>query len=170
MNQSVSHTPIVQNPMSHHAFQWMSIDPNYVKSSRNQPMHHPLSNQPAYLAQRQPTQQSPTNPNPAQKSGNQPQYPAVDSNLLYQSANVSQKLMADASKVLNTFASSRDFGRKVMEYAQRSDNEEVNQLIKSLGIESDVKVQFNPDGLRLEFKSKAQGLDCCVLYIALRWR
>lgn len=131
----------------------------------NQHMNHPYENHPAYLVQQQPS-----NPNQQQRNRNQPQYPPVDPNLLFQSANESQKLMAEASKVLNTLASSRDFGRRLMDSAQRSNTEEVNRLIKSLGIESEVKVIYNPDGLRLEFQSKVANVNCCKLDIALRWR
>ena len=38
-----------------------------------------------------------------------------------------------------------------MEFAQRSNTDEVKRLIASIGVKSNVKVNFNPDGLHLEF-------------------
>lgn len=97
-------------------------------------------------------------------------YPSVDASLLYESANESKKLMKDASKVLDKLAESKEFDADLMYAAQASDIEEVNRLIHSIGITSDVDVHYNPDGLRLEFRSQVANIDCCKLSIALRWR
>ncbi|MFC4322211.1 hypothetical protein [Litchfieldia salsa] len=94
----------------------------------------------------------------------------VDSNILYQSANVSKKLMKEASIVLDRLAQSKEFDSKLMYAAQISDINEVKRLIHSTGVTSDVDVYYNPDGLRLEFKSNVEALDCCKLTITLRWR
>lgn len=98
------------------------------------------------------------------------QYPPVDPNLLYQSANETKKLMKEASIVLDKLADSKDFDTKLMYAAQASDLEEVNRLIASIGITSKVDVSYNPDGLRLTFSSQVSSTDCCRLVIALRWR
>ncbi|MFD2924411.1 hypothetical protein [Halobacillus naozhouensis] len=98
------------------------------------------------------------------------QLPNVDPNLLYQSANESKKLMKDASMVLNKLSDSKEFDAELMYAAQASDLEEVQRLIHSIGVTSDVDIQYNPDGLRLEFRSEVANMDCCRLYIALRWR
>jgi hypothetical protein len=100
----------------------------------------------------------------------QPDYPAVDANLLYQSANVTKILMKDASTVLDKLSASKEFDAQLMYAAQVSDKEEVNRLINSIGVKSKVQVHFTPDGLRLEFTSQVEPLDCCRLFIALRWR
>lgn len=97
-------------------------------------------------------------------------YPAVDANLLYQSANESKKLMKEASRVLDKLAESKEFDAELMYAAQASDIEEVKHLIHSIGVTSDVDVTYNPDGLRLEFRSKVANIDCCKLLIVLRWR
>lgn len=104
--------------------------------------------------------------NPAKQSP----FPAVNPDLLYESAQVSRKLMAEASVVLEKLATSKDFDSQLMDAAQRSNNEEVNRLIRSIGIMSDVDVHYTPDGLRLEFKSHVADQECCQLTIALRWR
>jgi hypothetical protein len=98
------------------------------------------------------------------------QFPAVDPNLLYQSANESKKLMKEASMVLDKLSDSKEFDAELMYAAQVSDIAEVKRLIHSIGVTSDVDVHYNPDGLRLEFTSKVANLDCCRLFIALRWR
>lgn len=95
-------------------------------------------------------------------------YPPVDPNRLFDSANQSQKLMDDANKLIQRFATSKDFCTQVMDAAQRNKQDEVQRLIKSSGVSSDVNMYFNPDGLRLEFKSA--DIECCQLLIALRWR
>ncbi|HWL23594.1 MAG TPA: hypothetical protein VNR38_07575 [Ureibacillus sp.] len=102
----------------------------------------------------------------AQRSG----LPQVDSTFLNESAKESQKLMREASKLVDLFATSKDFSTKVMDAAQRSNNVEVQRLIQSNGITSKVGVYFNPDGIRLEFSSKVKQRDCCQLLVVLRWR
>ncbi|MFD1039634.1 hypothetical protein ACFQ3N_14690 [Virgibacillus byunsanensis] len=98
------------------------------------------------------------------------QHQPVDPELLYESANESKKLMEDASKVLEKLSQSKEFDTKLMYAAQVSDTEEVERLIHSLGVTSEVNVNYNPDGLRLEFKSKVKEIDCCRLVVSLRWR
>lgn len=98
------------------------------------------------------------------------QYPPVDPNLLYQSANETKKLMKDASVVLQKLSESKEFDEKLMYAAQASDMEEVNRLIDSIGVTSKINIHFNPDGLRLTFSSQVSSTDCCRLVIALRWR
>jgi hypothetical protein len=98
------------------------------------------------------------------------QFPPVDPGLLYQSANQTKKLMADASMVLNKLSTSKEFDAKLMYAAEHSDIEEVRRLVHSIGVTSDVDIHYNPDGLRLEFTSKVANLDCCRLLVALRWR
>jgi uncharacterized protein YicC (UPF0701 family) len=98
------------------------------------------------------------------------QLPPVDPNILYQSANETKKLMKDASIVLDKLSVSQEFDAELMYAAQASDIEEVRRLIHSIGVMSEVNVHYNPDGLRLEFKSQVASIDCCKLSIALRWR
>ncbi|WP_163581961.1 hypothetical protein [Gracilibacillus saliphilus] len=98
------------------------------------------------------------------------QYQSIDPSFLYQSANESKKLMKDASMVLNKLSDSKEFDAELMYAAQSSDIVEVKRLINSIGVTSDVDINYNPDGLRLEFASKVDNTDCCRLSIALRWR
>lgn len=100
------------------------------------------------------------------------QYPPIDPEIFQQSANETKKLMNDANVILDKLAESKEFDAKLMEAAQVADEEEVNRLVHSLDIATEVDVSFNPDNLRLEFRSKAGDMDmeCCRLLIAVRWR
>ncbi|WP_112180774.1 MULTISPECIES: hypothetical protein [Paraliobacillus] len=98
------------------------------------------------------------------------QFPPINPNLLYQSANETRRLMKDANMVLDKLSNSKEFNTELMYAAQSSNKKEVNRLINSLGLASDVTIDFNPDGLHLEFKSQVESKECCHLKIALRWR
>ncbi|MGI8313863.1 hypothetical protein [Halobacillus mangrovi] len=97
------------------------------------------------------------------------QYPPVDPSLLCESAKESKVLMKEASMVLDKLAESEEFDAQLMYAAQASDIQEVKRLINSIGVTSDVDVTFNPDGLRLEFKSQGN-MNGAKLSVALRWR
>lgn len=97
------------------------------------------------------------------------QFPQVDPTMFEQSAKSMQTLMKDASLVLNKLAESKDFATKVMYAAQQSNMKEVDELIKSTGIKSQVKTSFNPDGIHMNLSSSIGEAECCHLTIALRW-
>lgn len=161
---------------------------NYYQSPYYQPAYQPVvrnrgvntrfihqgaqySNPMRYFAQHNVVpEQSNQNQQQPPLNGSPSPYPGVDSELLYESAKQSTKLMKEASMVLDKLASSREFGARLMNVAQHSNTQEVERLIHSVGITSDVKINYNPDGLELEFHSKVQSLDCCKLLISLRWR
>ncbi|WP_088322118.1 hypothetical protein [Ureibacillus manganicus] len=105
------------------------------------------------------------NPHLLYQTAQRSQLPPVDTTLLHESAKETQKLMSDANKVVEMFSTSKDFSTKVMDAAQHSNREEVKRLIRSNGVTSQIEVYFNPDGIRLEFRSK-----CCQLLVVLRWR
>lgn len=81
-----------------------------------------------------------------------------------------QKLLRDASLVLNKIAASKTFAYEIMSAAQKSDLSAVDQLIKSAGIKSKIYTLVNPDGINLRLSSKLDATDCCHLIIGLRWR
>ena len=97
------------------------------------------------------------------------QYPSVDTGLFTKSAETFQSLMADAKKIIDKFATSKDFAYEVMELAQKSDTEKVNQLIKSTGIENPTLVKFTPDGINITLDASVEDIDCCKLVMALHW-
>jgi hypothetical protein len=86
-----------------------------------------------------------------------------------QSAIAMQTLMKDASILLKKLAESKEFDSKIMAAAQQSNSKEVDELIKSTGIQSKVSTSFNPDGIKLTLSSETGGAECCHLTITLRW-
>ena len=156
-----------QAPYNQTAYQPIVRTPLVNHSPVHQPTQHAHPNHLRYVAQHN---GSTAQHNQNQHPSNGSPYPPVDPELLYESANQSNKLMKEASMVLDRLASSKEFGARLMDVAQHSNTEEVERLIHSVGITSDVEIKYNPDGLELEFKSKVQNLDCCKLSISLRWR
>ena len=154
------HTPIA-NP---------SPSPSPVhQSAPNANFARQAPNYSGYVAQRN-GGPAPQNPNPNPQPTNRSPFPPVNPDLLYESAKESNKLMKEASMVLDKLASSKEFDAQLMDVAQRSNKEEVERLIRSIGITSDVAIHYNPDGLQLEFSSKVKEVDCCKLNVSLRWR
>lgn len=97
-------------------------------------------------------------------------FPDVDPTLFKESAEEMRILMRDASLILAKLADSKDFAKQVMAAAQASNDDEVNRLLKSTGIQSHVKATFNPDGLNLQLEASVAGSKSSLLTIALRWR
>ncbi|MBY0124280.1 hypothetical protein [Bacillus sp. S/N-304-OC-R1] len=98
------------------------------------------------------------------------QYPTVDPATFMSSAKDMEKIMKDASLLLDKMAASRQFSYELMSAAQASQQQKVNTIINSTGITHIPKVRYTPDGLVLEFQSKNQLLHCCSLTLNLRWR
>lgn len=99
-----------------------------------------------------------------------PQYPEVDPTLFNKSAIEMQKLLKDASIILDRLAQSKSFDKKVMSAAQESKKKDVEQLIATTGVQSKVETVFTPDGLQLTLSSNLEDVECCRLGIMLRWR
>ncbi|MEH7387456.1 hypothetical protein V7147_18875 [Bacillus sp. JJ1521] len=97
-------------------------------------------------------------------------FPEVDPTLFKESAEEMRILMRDASLILAKLADSKNFAKQVMAAAQASNDDEVNRLLKSTGIQSHVKATFNPDGLNLQLEASIAGSKSSLLTIALRWR
>ncbi|ABO68239.1 MULTISPECIES: hypothetical protein [Geobacillus] len=97
------------------------------------------------------------------------QYPPIDPSIFSQSAVTAQTLMNDVGVILKRLAESRPFAASVMSAAQEGKTEEVNRLIRSLGIRSQTEVYFNPDGIRLTLSPPPGAPRCCQLVIGLRW-
>ncbi|GAB3792439.1 hypothetical protein [Virgibacillus kimchii] len=100
------------------------------------------------------------------------QYPPVDPDMFFDSANAMTSLMNDAARVLDKIAGSKPFAEQIMTAAQASDKEEVERLIGTVGVDSELDINFNPNSLRLEFKeeTKESEMACCRLLLTLRWQ
>lgn len=98
------------------------------------------------------------------------QYPEVDPALFHQSAGEFKKLMNEAIIILNKLSESEEFAYKVMNAAQQNKTEKVEKLIKSTGVQGNVEISYNPDGINIIMSTKVESTDCCKLEMAIRWR
>lgn len=94
------------------------------------------------------------------------QYPAVNPDIFMDSAEKALSLISDATILLNKMKSSKGFSTELMNFAQKSKTKEVERLIKSVGIKKVPEVEFNPDGLILDFRGEAA---CCYLTLKVKW-
>ncbi|MGR9050195.1 hypothetical protein ACQ4XT_16325 [Halobacillus faecis] len=97
-------------------------------------------------------------------------YPEVNEDMFVQSASEMEKLMEDASKVVEKISNSHDFANDMMGAAQESDQSKVNTLIRSSGVESPFQAEYNPDRMKIHLSASNQQVECCQLTIVLRWR
>ena len=98
------------------------------------------------------------------------EFPPVNPSLLKTSAKLMESLLQDALKIVRQISSQPQFAQQLMTFAQLSKNEEVNELIKHVGIKNIPLVTYNPDGLHLAFQGVENNMECCKLDIAVRWR
>lgn len=96
-------------------------------------------------------------------------FPLVDPKIFMASAKHMQFLMLDASVILERMATNRKFSFDLMNAAQHSNKNKVQDLIRSTGIKSKPEVEYNPDGLRLLFLKDTTQANCCQLLLHLRW-
>ncbi|MDQ0270880.1 hypothetical protein [Cytobacillus purgationiresistens] len=106
--------------------------------------------------------QPPIYPAPAFRS-----FPSVDPSMFIHSAKEMEGLMKSASALLTKMAESRQFSYELMTAAQQSKITKVESLIKSTGVSNIPKVTYTPDGLRLNFESKAD--KNAGLSLKLKW-
>jgi hypothetical protein len=97
------------------------------------------------------------------------EYPPIQPKQFMESADKMIPLLDDAQTIMERVKNSKDFSSKLMDAAQKSNMNELHQLINGAGIKSKPGIHFNPDGFTLEFSNKTGDLDCCHLKIILRW-
>ncbi|OCA85787.1 hypothetical protein A8F94_13010 [Bacillus sp. FJAT-27225] len=96
------------------------------------------------------------------------QYPSVNISMFEQSVVQFQKAVAAASTLLKKF-SDRQFAKQLMTAAQSGNQNEVNRLIKSIGITLPMTIQYTPSGLILTIHAQGENLQCCDLSMILKW-
>ena len=96
------------------------------------------------------------------------QYPPVEVSTFEYSVTAFQKTVAEASTILRKF-SERPFASRLMSAAQTGNQQEVDRLIKSIGITTPVTTQYTPSGILLTIHTQAEGSQCCTLTMYLRW-
>lgn len=96
-------------------------------------------------------------------------FPPVNTERLHVSAASFQVLIREARLLTDKIVSDPGFASDLMNAAQLSDQEKVNQLILSTGITIKTKADFSPTGIRIEFDSSEHGEGCCKLDMRLMW-
>ncbi|GIO30676.1 MULTISPECIES: hypothetical protein [Paenibacillus] len=95
------------------------------------------------------------------------EYPQVQTDVLNQSLQNTYKLMEDGYKVLNKL-SEHSFAVQVMRAAQAGNKEEVDRLMKSIGVSEAVQTDFSPSGIGITLGS-GQLNTCCKVAMFLKW-
>lgn len=89
--------------------------------------------------------------------------------LLIKAAKYSQPLLQDAKKVIDTFANSQPFSKRLMTAAQESKKTIVIAMIRQTGVQTVPDIHYSPDGIQLDFHPKT-GEDICHVIVNLKWR
>ncbi|WP_432361270.1 hypothetical protein [Sporosarcina sp. UB5] len=96
-------------------------------------------------------------------------YPPVDTRKFNNSAKRFKEVMNQANRFIDTLNGSNDFARRFMDAAQRSDQQEVERLVRSTGVTIKFTLNYTPSGIRIDFNNKdAQNL-CCTMRMELSW-
>lgn len=95
------------------------------------------------------------------------QLPEVKPDQFVKSAQSSMALLTDARTLITRFQS-KDYARRIMQAAQASNSNAVNELLRTSGITHLPKIKYNPDGITLDFDNK-NAPPCCYLTLKLRW-
>lgn len=99
------------------------------------------------------------------------EYPDTDPNILIHSAEEYQILMKQGEILLNRL-SNHAFAQEVMDKAQKGNEDEVNELIKTIeGLYVPTKIKYTPTGVMFDLQSPAvsKGEGCCTLNMVLKW-
>lgn len=96
-------------------------------------------------------------------------FPPVNPKKLHSSAEQFQNIMREASLFVGKIVSSPEFAVELMEAAQLSNHEKVDELIASTGISIKVTTNFSPTGIQIEFDSAEIPGSCCKLEMTLLW-
>ena len=93
----------------------------------------------------------------------------TDPDLFIKSAKLSQSLLQDAKTVIDTFANSKPFSKRLMTAAQESNKTVVTTMIRQTGVKTVPDIKYTPDGIHLDFYHKT-GEDLCHIIVNLKWR
>ncbi|MBM7704627.1 hypothetical protein [Metabacillus iocasae] len=93
----------------------------------------------------------------------------MDTSTFKRSLKIMPKALADVSLFVEKMNGQKDLPYKMKEAAQQSNKNEVQRLIKSTGVQSDVDVSFNPDNIRILFLFNRDDFDCCHITLAIKW-
>mgnify|MGYP001447458308 CR=1 FL=1 len=94
----------------------------------------------------------------------------LDPTLFMTSARVSQRLLRDALLIVQKIMNDYNFAKEVMEAARSSQFQKVEELIGSIGIQGDIDIWFNPDGIRFELPSRPGESGKGTLVLSILWQ
>ncbi|MEK5038522.1 hypothetical protein [Sporosarcina sp. FSL K6-3457] len=96
-------------------------------------------------------------------------FPPVDTHRLHASAEKMLEVIKQSQLLIKHIADSPGFAHDLMDAAQLSNQQKVDELIQSTGITSKVTTTFSPSGIHVELDNAETAGECCKLHIALRW-
>ncbi|WP_110113743.1 hypothetical protein [Bacillus sp. CGMCC 1.16541] len=96
-------------------------------------------------------------------------FPPVDISIFKQSLATMPQVLDDVRLFINKMNTKQGLAYKIKDAAQHSNTKEVEKLIKSTGVQSDIEASFTPDNIRILFVYKNGELDCCHITLAIRW-
>ncbi len=77
--------------------------------------------------------------------------------------------MKEANKLVEKISTSKEFAYELMNEAQLSNADKVEELIKSTGITLKVETSFTPTGIRIKLDNAEIPGRCCQLAMLLHW-
>lgn len=96
-------------------------------------------------------------------------FPPVNPSGLEDSAKRFKKLMEQAHLLIEKIAEEPNFAYNLMDAAQKSNSQKVNELIASTGVTIRTKTEFTPTGIHIVLENSEIAGGCCDMLIALRW-
>ncbi|MEI5907812.1 hypothetical protein WAK64_12185 [Bacillus spongiae] len=98
------------------------------------------------------------------------EFPPISTKLFKKSAELSISLLTDARLLMDKISSSEEFSYQLMNAAQLSDTDTVKELVRSIGMQAQPSINYNPDGLSILLTKDFEHIDCCKIHLALRWQ
>lgn len=96
-------------------------------------------------------------------------FPPVNIEKFDISAHQFQRLMEQARLFVNKIVNSSQFAYELMDAAQRSDKNKVEEMIRTTGITIAFHVQFTPTAIQIILDNSTEKVNCCQLLVGLKW-
>ncbi|WP_318614529.1 hypothetical protein [Sporosarcina sp. YIM B06819] len=96
-------------------------------------------------------------------------FPPVSTQRLHASAEKMLEVIRQSQMLINKIVDSSNFSHDLMDAAQLSNQQKVDELIQSAGITIKVTTKFTPSGIHIELDNAEKSGECCKLQIALQW-
>ncbi|MBA2174155.1 hypothetical protein H0266_04480 [Halobacillus locisalis] len=91
-------------------------------------------------------------------------YPPVDPEQFTSAANHMEELLKEGEQISSKVKNSQSFATSLMSAAQQSKKDEVEQLLRTVDIHSEMEVSFTPDSLSIRLKR-----DDCKAKLVYKW-